>query len=301
MDGRVASPLWSAHDGVDPVQGGRFAWQIARELMKRANHEVATSAEDETLTCKDCAAEFVFTGAERDLAVARGHGVMVRCVDCRKAKKARYATSSGTSIPKYDAATESKLDAWVAAKRSRAFDAADKLRSALRADGVDTEEARPVGYSAPAKDARRVKCFNCGALGHRSEDCKRPAGSTTCYHCGRMDHKAKDCPEARASAPFDSHVARCFNCGQTGHISAACTAKRKGNTGCHICGEEGHVSRYCPKAREKPLPPHTTADEVAAKRLAWAAAREKKDYETADKLRAELLAVGVNPSKPPKH
>jgi hypothetical protein len=169
--------------------------------------------EDKNLVCRDCSGPFTFTVDEQNLCEAKGFGAMVRCVECRLAKKARYAQAEDVT-PAYDAATEAKLDAWVAAKRSKAFDVADKLRAALRADGIDTESARPVGYVAPAKpppSKKSVKCFNCGAMGHRSEECKQTAGSTTCYHCGSAEHKGRDCPAAPAPKRFDPTTATCFN------------------------------------------------------------------------------------------
>ena len=63
---------------------------------------------------------------------------------------------------------------------------------------------------------------------------------------------------------------------------------------------EGHVSRYCPKARDKPLPPGIDTAKVETMRAEWSAARAAKDYEKADSIRAELLALGVNPNKQAK-
>ena len=264
---------------------------------------------DLDLTCKDCDGSFVFTATERANATARGYGPMVRCPDCRAAKRQKYETAEAesSSIPVYDAATEAKLDAWVAAKRSKAFDAADRLRAALSADGINADEARPLGFVKSAVQEKsawakrtNAKCFNCGSKGHRSEDCmKRPAGSTKCYYCGQAGHLGKNCKQAPAPKPIDPSTQRCFHCGLVGHLAAACGVKQtKSRTACHICGEEGHVSRYCPRQGERALKPGTVQSEVDGKLGRWAAAREQKDYETADRIRAELMAVGVNPNKP---
>lgn len=274
----------------------------ARKRAKKASQDQQPAVEDESITCKDCATVFVFSAEEQKEFTARGFGKRVRCMDCTKAKQERYAASNSAqeAPPKYDDATEKRLDAWVAAKRSHAFDAADKLRAALRADGIDTEAARPLGYQPPAaaKSAKKVKCFNCGKVGHRSEECTAvAAGSTACYICGMEGHKGRDCPMAPEKKAFDPKAAKCFQCGQVGHLSAACP-QPKAKDACHLCGEVGHVSRYCPRARDKPLPTGWDADTVEAKRTAWEAARAAKDYATADALRAELLAIGVNPNKP---
>ena len=43
---------------------------------------------DETLTCKDCGAEFVFTVGEQEFYVEKGfENKPVRCPACRKARK----------------------------------------------------------------------------------------------------------------------------------------------------------------------------------------------------------------------
>ena len=272
---------------------------------------------DTTVECKDCSGTFIFTAEERANFDARGYSPLVRCADCRKAKRERFASFDGEStttkppeVPTYDAATEAKLDAWVAAKRSKDFTSADRLRAALRADGIDTEVARPIGYvppMAPGKKRsleKKVKCFNCGSKGHRSDQCrKRPAASTKCYHCGSEDHQAKDCPNAPEATPFDPSTARCFSCGQHGHLAVACPRKStpgSSTSACYLCGMEGHVSRYCPKARDKPLPPGIDTAKVETMRAEWSAARAAKDYEKADSIRAELLALGVNPNKQAK-
>ena len=271
---------------------------------------------DETLTCKDCATTFVFTASEQATFAAKGFGARVRCAECTRSKHERYAGAKDAvkERPNYDTATEARLDAWIAAKRSKMFDKADVLRAALRKDGIDPDAARPIGFDTAAAERERhksaaglgkkasVKCFNCGAKGHRASECtKMASGSTACYHCGSEQHQGKDCPDAPEKTVFDPKLARCFGCGGWGHVAAACP-KPSSRMACHVCGEEGHKARYCPNARDakKALPAGVEAADVEAKLAAWTAARGVKDYETADKLRAELLAVGVNPNKPKK-
>ena len=43
----------------------------------------------------------------------------------------------------FDAQTERKLDEWVAAKRNKDFETADRIREDLRAGGIDPDIARP--------------------------------------------------------------------------------------------------------------------------------------------------------------
>jgi hypothetical protein len=46
--------------------------------------------------------------------------------------------------------------------------------------------------------AVKVRCYNCGQLGHVSKDCTKPRREKgTCYECGKKDHLIKDCPIAK--------------------------------------------------------------------------------------------------------
>ena len=234
-------------------------------------------AGDIQIACKDCDSTFTFTAAEQAAFALRGFAAKTRCRDCTKAKKARYAeidsgvvaeepAASLPSIPVHDAKIEAKLDAWVAAKRAKDFENADRLRYELRRDGINPDECRPVGRQQQqhTPPQRKTKCFNCGETGHRSAECPKPAGLTSCHLCGAEDHLSKACPKAEAKAVIKADVrqSRCFNCGREGHLSKDCTsAVGKGSSACYLCGEEGHLSRFCPsvarskKAKKSPKPP----------------------------------------------
>jgi hypothetical protein len=119
----------------------------------------------------------------------------------------------------FDAATEDKLTRWVAAKRAKDFDEADRLRDALRTAGVDPEIVRPVGT--------------------------RPRDSRGAQH------------RSRSPIPF------------------------------HPPPPALHGG-YAPA-----LPRYDRLTE--AKLELWVAAKRKKDFTTADKLRDELRKIGVDP------
>ena len=280
--------------------------------MPKRPRENANDCDSDTITCKDCSIKFVFSAAERATFAAKGFGARVRCADCTKSKRERYAIQADAVAerPVYDTATEARLDAWIEAKRAKMFEQADKMRAALRKDGIDPDAARPVGYDAAAAESERreksekkskaVKCFNCGSKGHFSSQCtQKESGSTACYHCGSEAHKGKDCPMAPAKMSFDPQAARCFACGKQGHVAAACPNPSK-KTACHLCGGEGHKARYCPNAKETKAALLPAGFDVEAKKAEWAACRERKDYGKADAIKAELMAAGVNPAKKPK-
>jgi len=48
-------------------------------------------------------------------------------------------------------------------------------------------------------DRTRMRCFNCGASGHRARDCDKKSLGKKCFVCNRFGHEAKNCNEKRGN------------------------------------------------------------------------------------------------------
>uniref|UniRef100_A0A8B9E6D5 Zinc finger CCHC-type containing 9 n=1 Tax=Anser cygnoides TaxID=8845 RepID=A0A8B9E6D5_ANSCY len=74
--------------------------------------------------------------------------------------------------------------------------------------------------------------------------------SKVCFHCREPGHGVADCPAVLESQDMGTGI--CYRCGSTEHDISKCKAKIDPAAGafpyakCFICGEMGHLSRSCP-------------------------------------------------------
>ncbi len=74
----------------------RCATCRAKHKAKReASRDVETS-QSQWLTCRDCSAQFEFTGNEQQFYASRGLNTPTRCPNCRAANKAQPRGNTGT-------------------------------------------------------------------------------------------------------------------------------------------------------------------------------------------------------------
>ncbi|KAI8486548.1 Zinc finger CCHC domain-containing protein 9 [Branchiostoma belcheri] len=107
-------------------------------------------------------------------------------------------------------------------------------------EGLD-KELQEVLTKAKRSEKRRLKRI------------KKKTLSKVCYHCRQPGHGMSECPAMTADVEQGTGI--CFRCGSTEHKSAKCTARNiPEQTGksdlpfakCFICGESGHLSKSCP-------------------------------------------------------
>ena len=149
-----------------------------------------------------------------------------------------------------------------------------------------TKEERRAKYTKIAHQRRdskidhmknkNVVCFRCRKKGHTASECTFKfvdgdnnndndnnnesnlirAPSNLCFRCGSTDHRLNACPKRNKKGDANDELpfAKCFVCGEMGHISSQCSRNKNGiyvNGGCcRNCGSKDHLASKCPNTNK---------------------------------------------------
>ncbi|NWX14182.1 ZCHC9 protein, partial [Aegotheles bennettii] len=98
-------------------------------------------------------------------------------------------------------------------------------------------------------------CFHCREPGHGVADCpavleSQDMGTGICYRCGSTEHDISKCKAKVDPAVGAFPYAKCFICGEMGHLSRSCPDNPKGlyaeGECCRLCGSVEHFKKDCP-------------------------------------------------------
>ncbi|XP_053824701.1 zinc finger CCHC domain-containing protein 9 isoform X2 [Vidua chalybeata] len=139
-----------------------------------------------------------------------------------------------------------------AAHRGEEEEEEEKEEEARRKDR--RRESRRLRRQERKKNA--MVCFHCREPGHGVADCpavleSQDMGTGICYRCGSTEHDLSKCRAKvdPAAGPFP--YAKCFICGEMGHLSRSCPDNPKGlyaeGGGCKLCGSVEHFKKDCPE------------------------------------------------------
>ncbi|XP_011876213.1 PREDICTED: uncharacterized protein LOC105566648 [Vollenhovia emeryi] len=87
----------------------------------------------------------------------------------------------------------------------------EKTKNDRERDRMPKKKETPKRPTTPKKTEEKeqdadVRCYNCGAKGHRSKDCKKKELGKKCFKCQKFGHTAIQCDAADASKTEEKRV-----------------------------------------------------------------------------------------------
>jgi hypothetical protein len=116
-------------------------------------------------------------------------------------------------------------------------------KSRLARSTEKQEVEKQEDHSAMKAFEKKLKCFNCGKLGHISKECRnkegKKKGRVECFHCGKPGHIAKFC---RNKHPIeqrnDSSSVACISAEETSALSVSSESWIDSGATSHMCSEK---------------------------------------------------------------
>ncbi|XP_030006821.1 zinc finger CCHC domain-containing protein 9 [Sphaeramia orbicularis] len=152
-----------------------------------------------------------------------------------------YLQQTGQSLPKSDKGGKQEEQ-----------ELREEVEVALKKD--KRREDRRIKRQKDKKN--KMLCFNCRKPGHGLADCPEAdrdeeMGRGICFRCGSTEHEIHKCRAKVDPALGEYPYAKCFICGQTGHLSRSCPDNPKGLYAqggcCRVCGSVEHFQKDCPE------------------------------------------------------
>uniref|UniRef100_A0ABM5FTI4 Zinc finger CCHC domain-containing protein 9 isoform X3 n=1 Tax=Pogona vitticeps TaxID=103695 RepID=A0ABM5FTI4_9SAUR len=135
---------------------------------------------------------------------------------------------------------------------TNSYEAKEEIATALKKD--KRREGRRLKRQERKKNI--MVCFHCRRPGHGVADCpavlkSQDMGTGICYRCGSTEHDISKCKAKIDPAVGEFPYAKCFICGEMGHLSRSCPDNPKGlyadGGSCRICGSVEHFKKDCPE------------------------------------------------------
>ncbi|NXX49110.1 ZCHC9 protein, partial [Tricholaema leucomelas] len=139
---------------------------------------------------------------------------------------------------------------------------------------------------------KAMVCFHCREPGHGVADCpavleSEEMGTGICYRCGSTEHDIGKCRAKVDPAVGAFPYAKCFICGEMGHLSRSCPDNPKGlyaeGGGCKLCGSVEHFKKDCPEKQN--------ADQVTVGRWALGMSADYEEITEAPKQQQPKVKV----------
>lgn len=190
---------------LEKAEAAEATAEMTAEAVEAKAEATRPQKTDQTLTCKDCSGEFVYTVKEQQFNEHKGFAPKVRCAACAKAKKAKFADewSAEPVGSKSASSNESKTRCFNCGKVGHRSAECTQPQGSTACflcgkEGHLSRDCPSAPPKPPATDPASTKCFNCGELGHMSKDCAQEKNEKGCYKCGKLGHSARHCRSAPA-------------------------------------------------------------------------------------------------------